>query len=107
MRPVYFARAAQLDLDAIDDYTTETFGLKQAQRVTAAFREACDTLAMFPHAGPVRPDLSPHGRTFRFYTVMQRFVIAYETRESSLYIARILHDARHLADELSKLTPSA
>lgn len=102
MTRIRFSRAAQADLDAIDDYTIQRFGLLQAKKTAAVFKQACDELVEFPGTGMQRPDLSPPNRPLRFRTVLTSFVIAYEARDDGIFIARILHGARHLAEELGR-----
>ncbi|MEM7204977.1 MAG: type II toxin-antitoxin system RelE/ParE family toxin [Planctomycetota bacterium] len=102
MKRVRFSLSAQADLGEIDDYTIERFGVQQAVRTARTFQETCVELAEFPGSSPLRPDLSPPGRPFRFRTVLSSFVIVYEADADSIRVARILHQARNLLRELAQ-----
>lgn len=102
MKRVSLSRAAERDLDAIDDYTIEHFGLEQAITTTERFREAFRGLADLPDSGQLRPDLSPPGRMFRYRTLLRSFVIVYERTDDGIRVARVLHGARNLVAELER-----
>lgn len=100
MTRVLLSRAAEADLDEIDAYTRETFGLGQAITLRKQFREALDLLAVSPLAAPNRPEYDPPGKSFRYRSVLRRFIIVYEPLSGGVRVARILHGARDLADTL-------
>ena len=102
MKQVSLSLAAERDLDEIDDYTIEHFGLDQAIRTTERFRETFRRLAEMPLSGHLRPDLSPPERTFRYRTVLRSFVIVYEPTDDGIRVARVLHGARNLVAELER-----
>jgi plasmid stabilization system protein ParE len=58
MKGVSLSLAAERDLDEIDDYTIEHFGLDQAISTTERFREMFRGLAEMPFSGQLRPDLT-------------------------------------------------
>jgi plasmid stabilization system protein ParE len=102
MKRVTLSRSAAADLEAIDDYTIEHFGLPQAIKTAEALEAAMLQLADHPRSGRERADLSPSGRPFRFRTVMSAFVIVYEPWDKGIRVARVLHGARHLQAELDR-----
>jgi plasmid stabilization system protein ParE len=97
-----FSEAARADRRAITDYTVERFGVRQARRLRANFAGVIQTLAANPRIGSLREALDPPGRRFRYFVVMQRFVIVYEPTPTGIRIARILHGMRDLALELDR-----
>ncbi len=102
MNRVKLSRAAAADLEAIDDYTIEHFGVAQAKKTLAAFEAALVALADRPRAGRLDEDHSPSGRPLRFRVVKSSFVIVYEPWEEGIRVARVLHGARFLAAELER-----
>lgn len=102
MTRLVLSRAARADRDAIDEYTTERFGLRQAVRTREAFKAAFESLVRMPLSGRLQPDISPSGRWFRSRTVLGSFVIIYEPSADAIRVARILHGARHLQSELER-----
>ena len=69
------SRSAEQDLEDVDAQTFDLFVLAQVVRLKDAFRTAFDTLIAMPFSGHERPDLDPPGRTFRYRSVLGRFVI--------------------------------
>ncbi len=55
-----------------------------------------------PGMGRTRPELDPRGHAFRYFVVMKRFIVVYESTESGVRVVRILHGARTLAAELDR-----
>jgi toxin ParE1/3/4 len=104
MKRVSLSLAAERDLDEIDNYTIEHFGLDQAIRTTERFLELFRGLAEMPFSGQLRPDLSPPRKAFRYRTVLRSFVIVYEPTDEGIRVARILHGARNLVVELERDT---
>lgn len=102
MKRVSLSLAAERDLDEIDDYTIEHFGLDQAIRTTERFRETFRGLAEMPFSGQLRPEISPPGRTFRYRTLLRSFVIVYEPTDDGIRVARVVHGARELVAELER-----
>ncbi len=102
MKRAQLSRSAGADLEEIDDYTIEHFGLEQAVRTTDAFRRAFAKLADFPLSGKLDLRHSLDGRPFRFWTVLSSFVIVYEPTDAGIRVARVLHGARHLLAELER-----
>ena len=70
MKRVSLSKAAVADLEAIDDYTIEHFGLDQAIRTFERFRETFELLGEMPRSGQLRKEISPPGREFRYRTVL-------------------------------------
>ena len=102
MTRVSLSKAAEADLEAIDDYTIEHFGLDQAIRTTARFRETFHVLVEMPHSGQLQEAISPPGRDFRYRTVLGSFVVVYEPADDGIRVARVLHGARNLVAELER-----
>jgi plasmid stabilization system protein ParE len=102
VKRVTLSRAAEADLEAIDAYTIEQFGLRQAIKTAAAFKAAMVALADNPRSGRLDEERSPPGRPFRFRPVLGAFVIVYEPWEKGIRVARVLHGARHLQAELER-----
>lgn len=100
MRRLLISAAARRDRDVIDDYTGEQFGLDQSQRLRDAFEIALNNLQRMPGTGRARPEISPVGRQFRSVVVLGAFLIVYEVADDAVKIARILHAARDLPNEL-------
>src|SRR5262245_25575623 len=100
MKRLVLSRSAARDLDAIDDYTLEQFGIDQAERLRKGFAEALQNLQRMPESGRERPDLSPPERSLRSRLVSKAFLIVYETAGDAVRVARVLHAARDLPSEL-------
>ncbi|MEL6348621.1 MAG: type II toxin-antitoxin system RelE/ParE family toxin [Myxococcota bacterium] len=96
------SRSAELDLDEIDLQTIERFGFDQADKTSATFLEAMHTLAATPEMGQLRPDLDPPGRTFRYWTVLRRFLIVYLPVQDGIRVARIINASRDLRAVLNR-----
>lgn len=99
-----FSHAAQRDLDEIDDYTIETFGLQQAIQLREQFWQIFMTLVRSPRSAPLRSEYDPPGKTFRYFPALKRFVIVYEPvlDGKGIRVARVLHGARDLTTELMR-----
>lgn len=100
MNRVVFSKAAVIDRREITAYTVERFGLRQAQRLLDVFQVTVVRLAESRHLGRAKPELDPPGRSFLYFSMMRRFVIAYEPSDDGIRVARILHGARLIAEEL-------
>ena len=98
--------SAELDLDEIDLQTIEVFGFSQAWRTATAFRDALQSLADEPGIGHRREGLDPPGWTFRYFTVLRRFVIVYQPSTEGIRVARILDGSRDLPGLLGDPDPS-
>lgn len=99
---ITFSRAAAADLEAIDDYTLEAFGLVQAERLRERLREIFLSLCQTPLASPRRPEYDPPGKEFRYCFALQRWVIVYQPAAEGIRVARVLHGARELLAELER-----
>jgi plasmid stabilization system protein ParE len=102
VKRVTLSKAAVADLEAIDDYTIEHFGLDQAINTSERFREALQLLEEMPGSGQLREEISPHGREFRYRAVLGSFVVVYEAVDDRIRVARVLHGARNLVAELER-----
>lgn len=88
--------SAELDLDEIDLQTIEQLGFAPAEETSATFLDALRTLAQMPEMGSLRPDLDPPGRTFRYWTVLRRFLIVYQPIQGGIRVARIVNASREV-----------
>lgn len=102
MSSIVLSLAAQADLDAIDSFTIEQFGLDQAVRLRERFKQAFDLLVESPLSGRQLESASPAGRPFRYWLIGGTFVIVYEPVENVIRVARVLHGAQHLIRELMR-----
>ncbi len=83
MKRVFLSKAAVADLEAIDDYTIEHFGLDQAIRTSERFLETSEPLGEMPRSGQLREEISPPGREFRYRTMLGSFVVVYEAADDN------------------------
>ena len=102
MSRVVLSTAARLDRREITAYTVRRFGIRSARQVRDRFQTALNALAASPLLGRTNKDLDPPGRTFRYFVVMERFIIVYEPTHDGIRVARLLHGARNLAAELDR-----
>ena len=104
MSRVVLSAAARLDRREITAYTMRRFGIRSARRLRDRFQATLNILAQSPLLGRTNRDLDPPGHTFRYFVVMKRFVIVYEPTDDGIRVARLLHGARNLAEELDRDT---
>ena len=102
MSRVVLSTAARLDRREITAYTMRRFGIRSARQVRDRFRTALNALASSPFLGRTNTDLDPPARTFRYFVVMERFIIVYEPTDDGIRVAHLLHGARNLAAELDR-----
>lgn len=100
MTRVVFSEASRNDRRAITAYTVERFGLAQARRLRGQFEAVLRLLADSPQLGRVNLELDPPGKTFRYFPIVKIFVVVYEATDTGIRVARLLHGARLLAEEL-------
>lgn len=99
---VVLSRAAAADLESIDAYALEHFGLDRAIQTASRFRETLATLAKMPRLGTLRPEIGPPGVAFRCFPVLGLFIVVYEASEDTVRVVRIIHGARNLPAELER-----
>lgn len=103
MKPrILLSEASRRDRRAITAYTVERFGLEQARRLRRAMQRAVEDLARSPLLGRTCAELDPPRHAFRYFVLFRRFSVVYEPIEDGIRIARILHGARSLAQELER-----
>ena len=68
---IVFSPAARTDLDRIDDYTIEKFGLRQARKTLDTIQGELEALALHPRSAQERPEFDPPGRRFRYRVVLE------------------------------------
>lgn len=102
MKGLSLARIAVADLDEIDEYTVEHFGLDQAVRLRQRFQKVFASLVQAPFSAPRRPEYDPPGKTFRYCVALDRFIVVYEPTDCGIRVARVLHGARDLANVIRR-----
>ncbi len=102
MSRVVLSQAARLDRREITAYTVKRFGIQQARRLRDRFQATLNALAETPLIGHTSEELDTPGYTFRHWVVMKIFIIVYEPTEDGIRVARLLHGARNLAEELDR-----
>ena len=87
---------ARSDIDAIWDYTVQTWGVQQARSYIAGLRDVCTQLADNPELGKCRDELH---KGLRVYP-SGKHVVFYITMDKGIDVVRILHGSmdtrRHL-----------
>ena len=89
---------ARKDLEAIWDYTLETWGIDQAELYFAALFTCLDELARNPKLGKVRDEIMPGVRSFP----QGRHIVFYEQDPSGIVILSVVHQS---ADIEAHFTP--
>lgn len=105
MTRVVLSEAARRDRRDITAYTVTHFthfGIAQARRLRDRFEATLAVLAAAPLSGHANAKLDPPGRAFRYFVVMKRFIIVYKPTEDGIQVARLLHGARNIAEELER-----
>lgn len=102
MKGVVFSKAAAADLEEIDEYTLEHFGLEQAIALRQRFEETFLALRRHPLSAPRRPQYDPAGRAFRYRVVHAAFVIVYEPAADEIRVARVIYGVQDLPSELRR-----
>lgn len=69
-------------------------------RLRDLFAKTLNILAESPLIGHTNEKLDPPGRSFRYFAVMNRFIIVCEPTDAGIRVARLLYGARDLAAEL-------
>ncbi len=87
---------AATDLDAIADYTIETFGSKQARRYCDALETCFQTIANNPKLGRSADQLAPELRRYEH----QSHVVFYLPEGQDALIVRVLHVSRDFDQHL-------
>ena len=100
MNRVVLSESARRDRQSITAYTVNHFGIAQAEKLMGQFEAVLDILAQSPHLGRERPELDPPGHSFRYLSIMKTFVLVYRSVGDRIEVARILHGAQSLAEEL-------
>jgi len=94
---VAFTARAQNDLDDILLYTRETWGKAQRSKYRAKLQHEFDQLAMFPHKGRARNDISNGLRSIS----IDHYLVYYRVGTNDLLmIHRIVHSKRDIIKEL-------
>lgn len=102
MTRVVFSPAAREDVREITAYTVERFGIAQARLLRRRVQAVVEALADAPHIGRTREELDPPGHRFRYLTLVRSLILVYEPTDEGVRVARILHGARRLANELEQ-----
>lgn len=102
MSRVVLSEAARIDRKEITAYSVERFGIEQVRRLRERFQATLNALAESPLLGRTNEDLDPPGHSFRYFVVMNTFIIVYESTDNGIRVVRLLHGARNLAAELDR-----
>jgi len=101
MAPATIAPQARRELLAASNWISAD-SPRAALKLTEALLAAADALGRNPYLGQEQPDIvRPPYRLFRMRGFP--YVLAYDPSRSPPVIARMLHDARDLADALKSL----
>ena len=95
-----FSPEAELDLVEIAGFIAAD-NPRAARKLVADIYKACETLARMPALGHTRKDLT-HDPEVLFYCVRDYYLVIYRKGTKPLQIARVLHGARDVEDELSE-----
>jgi toxin ParE1/3/4 len=87
-----FTRSARRDLRAILQYTTTTWGDRQASVYANVLDEACARLAEYPHLGKARPEIAPGVHSLP----VERHLILYRPQERGVLILPVVHSRMDL-----------
>jgi len=95
MKParIHFLEVAERDLRDLRSYILENFSRQQWQETYGLIREAVDTIASFPQAGKVPPELTPLGANQYRQIIAGMNRIIYEIRGNDIFI-HIVIDTR-------------
>lgn len=85
------SRAAQRDLDAIWDYTAQTWSPAQADTYLRGLGGMLDTLCHNPEIARERHEIDPPVRLHRY----RSHLIVYRIEADGLDVIRIVHERRH------------
>jgi len=89
MRSLAYSARAENDLDAIFDYSVESWGLERAVRYLGDLRAACESLARGDRAGR-----EVSGRNGLRRHVVRSHIIYFRHHGARVDIIRILHGAQ-------------
>lgn len=91
--PLLFSKEAQEDVEQILQYSLENWGQpytqKYGQKLDVAFRN----IQTHPNIGKLRDDILPDYRMFK----VEKYLIFYWLRSSSIVIVRVLHERQDLS----------
>lgn len=99
---VQFSSAAADDIREIEAYTVSQFGSEQALNFLDKLQSSIDTIAAMPQMGSLRPALDPPSHQFRYHAILKSFVVVYDVTDNGIRVARVLHGARNLLNELQQ-----
>jgi plasmid stabilization system protein ParE len=95
-----FSPEAETDLIEIAEYIAND-NPTAARKLVADIYQACESLAKMPTLGHPRKDLTPDPAVL-FYCVRDYYLVIYRRGTKPLQIARVLHGARDVEDELGE-----
>ena len=95
MKParVHFLEAAERDLRDLRSYILKNFSRQHWQEAYGRIREAIDTIARFPQAGVVPPELESLGANQYHQVIAGMNRVIYEIRGNDIFI-HIIIDTR-------------
>jgi plasmid stabilization system protein ParE len=102
MKPLRLSFAALRDSEEIAEFTLETFGSAELERLRSRFADAFDSVERRPNSGRPVSSLAKAERVLRSKLVHRTFLVIYEVTPSEIRVVRILHAARDLPGELNQ-----
>jgi len=97
---VQLSNAAANDIREIEAHTVTRFGMNQALAFLEKLQASLGVIASMPEIGNLRPELDPPGYSFRYHAILKNFIVVYDESSGNIRVARILHGARNLLNEL-------
>lgn len=101
MTEVWLSRRALLDVDAIDQYSTERWGRRTANRYLEDLHGALDRLKQAPSLLARRDELSLR---LSFYRVREHLLIC-DVIDEDVYVLAVRHTAMDLPRRIAELEP--
>jgi toxin ParE1/3/4 len=100
MHDIVIRRAALFDLDGIARYTTDRWGVEQAEKYLAAIRYDIESLASFPRRNP--PQAGKHTNIRKMASC--HHIVFYRVMDDKVEIARVLHERQDVPGDLDDQT---
>lgn len=96
-KPVIPRRAAQHDLEVIDDYLFQRGGWPAKEQFLKAFREATMQIGLYPQTGSPRHGIILGIQGLRSWRITKfPYLLCYVEREEFIDLWRVLDGRRHL-----------
>ena len=101
---VQFSQSAEEDIEAIIDFITGRVGVERAEKILRLFREAKNSLSVFPIHGHFTPELLRlHISEIReIHVGVYRFIYQVNDSANRVYIHAVLDGRRHVDEILTE-----